>query len=68
MSNVGIVFVSHSEQIALGLKELTTQAIQNVSIEAAGGTSMIIVVGVALETMKQLESQLVKRHYKGFMK
>jgi len=38
MSNVGIVFVSHSKQIALGLKELTTQAIQNVSIEAAGGT------------------------------
>jgi preprotein translocase subunit SecY len=33
-----------------------------------GGTSMLIVVGVALETMKQLESQLVKRHYKGFMK
>lgn len=33
-----------------------------------GGTSIIIVVGVALETMKQLESQLVKRHYKGFMK
>ena len=33
-----------------------------------GGTSMIIVVGVAFETMKQLESQLVKRHYKGFMK
>ena len=33
-----------------------------------GGTSIIIVVGVALETMKQLESQLVKRHYKGFIK
>lgn len=33
-----------------------------------GGTSIIIVVGVALETMKQLEAQLVKRHYKGFMK
>ena len=33
-----------------------------------GGTSILIVVGVALETMKQLESQLVKRHYKGFMK
>ena len=33
-----------------------------------GGTSIIIVVGVALETMKRLESQLVKRHYKGFMK
>ena len=33
-----------------------------------GGTSMLIVVGVALQTMKQLESQLVKRHYKGFIK
>jgi preprotein translocase subunit SecY len=33
-----------------------------------GGTSLLIVVGVALETMKQLEAQLVKRHYKGFMK
>lgn len=33
-----------------------------------GGTSLLIVVGVALEAMKQLEAQLVKRHYKGFMK
>lgn len=33
-----------------------------------GGTSLLIVVGVALDTMKQLESQLVKRHYKGFIK
>ncbi|NMA90216.1 MAG: preprotein translocase subunit SecY [Amphibacillus sp.] len=33
-----------------------------------GGTSILIVVGVALQTMKQLESQLVKRHYKGFIK
>lgn len=33
-----------------------------------GGTSLLIVVGVALQTMKQLEGQLVKRHYKGFIK
>lgn len=33
-----------------------------------GGTSLLIIVGVALETMKQLETQLVKRHYKGFIK
>ncbi|GAA0434485.1 preprotein translocase subunit SecY [Lentibacillus halophilus] len=33
-----------------------------------GGTSLLIVVGVALQTMKQLESQLVKRHYTGFIK
>ena len=34
---------------------------------AFGGTSILIVVGVALETIKQLESQLVMRHYKGFL-
>ncbi len=33
-----------------------------------GGTSLLIIVGVALDTMKQLEAQLVKRHYKGFIK
>lgn len=33
-----------------------------------GGTSLLIVVSVALETMKQLESQLMQRHYQGFMK
>ena len=32
-----------------------------------GGTSLLIVVGVALDTMKQVETQLVKRHYKGFI-
>lgn len=36
----------------------------NVSL---GGTSIIIMVGVALETMKQLESQMMMRHYKGFL-
>ncbi len=34
---------------------------------ALGGTSIIIVVGVALDTMKQLESQLLMRHHKGFL-
>ena len=34
---------------------------------AFGGTSILIVVGVALETVQQLESQLVTRHYKGFL-
>ena len=32
-----------------------------------GGTSIIIVVGVAIETVKALESQLLMRHYKGFL-
>ncbi len=33
-----------------------------------GGTSLLIVVGVALETMKQIEAQMVMRHYSGFLK
>lgn len=33
-----------------------------------GGTGLLIVVSVALDTMKQIESQLIKRHYKGFIK
>lgn len=33
-----------------------------------GGASLLIVVGVALETMMQLESQLLQRHYEGFLK
>jgi preprotein translocase subunit SecY len=33
-----------------------------------GGTSVLIAVGVALETMKQIESQLLMRHYEGFLK
>lgn len=44
--------------VNLGLK------IQGLSI---GGTSLIIVVGVVLETIKQLESQMLMRHYKGFL-
>ena len=36
----------------------------NISI---GGTSLLIMVGVALETVKQIESQMLMRHYKGFL-
>jgi len=32
-----------------------------------GGTSLLIMEGVALETVQQLESQMVMRHYKGFL-
>jgi preprotein translocase subunit SecY len=34
---------------------------------ALGGTTLLIVVGVALDTMRQLESQMMMRHYKGFL-
>ena len=38
---------------------------QNIQL---GGTSILIVIGVALETMKQLEAQLMMRSYEGFLK
>ena len=40
--------------------------ITNINV-SLGGTSIIIVVGVALDTMRQLESQLTMRHHKGFL-
>jgi len=33
-----------------------------------GGTSILIVVGVGLDTVKQIESQLQQRHYEGFLR
>jgi preprotein translocase subunit SecY len=38
------------------------------SFTLVGGTSLLIVVGVALETMQQIEAHLVMRHYEGFIK
>ena len=43
-----------------------TQAVSNTQAFALGGTALLIVVSVALETMKQVESQLVMREYEGF--
>ena len=40
---------------------------EGISYLAIGGTSVIIVVGVALETVKALEAQMLMRHYKGFL-
>lgn len=46
------------------ITSLITKEGMNISL---GGTSIIIMVGVALETVKQLESQMMLRHYKGFL-
>jgi len=59
--------------IYLGIVAITPIIVSAVSETAAmagiamGGTSIIIVVSVALETIKQLESQMLMRHYKGFL-
>ncbi|MCD8147913.1 MAG: preprotein translocase subunit SecY [Clostridiales bacterium] len=44
-----------------------TGAIFNVSALAIGGTSVLIVVSVALETQRALEAQMMMKHYKGFL-
>ncbi|MCH2254149.1 MAG: hypothetical protein MK365_13425 [Vicinamibacterales bacterium] len=33
-----------------------------------GGTSLLIIVGVSMDTVQQVESQLIMRHYDGFMR
>ena len=40
----------------------------NVFFGVLGGTSILIVVGVALDTMRQMEAQLMMRSYEGFLK
>lgn len=45
-----------------------TQFLELPAAVQVGGTGLLIVVGVALDTMKQIESQLIKRSYKGFIK
>ncbi len=42
-------------------------SVLSVQALAMGGTSLLIVVGVALETVKAIESQMLMRHYKGFL-
>ena len=51
----------------IAIAPIVTGAVIGVSSLAIGGTSIIIVVGVALETTKALEAQMLMRHYKGFL-
>ncbi len=53
-----------------GLSVMPIIAIKVTGVQEAylGGTALLIVVGVALETMKQIEAQMVMRHYQGFMR
>ena len=59
---IGALFLCVVALLPIIVGNLTGTAIQ------MGGTSLLIVVGVALETAQQLESQMVMRHHKGFLK
>jgi preprotein translocase subunit SecY len=52
---------------AIALLPSLLLAFANVQAFAFGGTSILIAVGVALETMKQIDSQLMMRNYEGFL-
>ena len=62
-----VVFGAIYLAIVAGLPILAGNLVPSVQNLAIGGTSVIIVVGVALETVKALEAQMLMRHYKGFL-
>ncbi|NLF35515.1 MAG: preprotein translocase subunit SecY, partial [Clostridiales bacterium] len=51
----------------IAILPIITGRIVGIGALSIGGTSVIIVVGVALETVRALESQMLMRHYKGFL-
>lgn len=53
---------------AVAILPFISQEFTNISTIAIGGTGLLIVVSVVVETAKQLESQLVMRSYEGFLK
>jgi len=58
----GALFLS-----VVAILPIVTGNLSGMSQLAIGGTSVIIVVGVALETVKSMEAQMMMRHYKGFL-
>ena len=62
-----VVFGAVYLAIVALLPILGGKLVTGVSSLAIGGTSIIIIVGVALETVKALETQMLMRHYKGFL-
>ena len=62
-----VVFGAVYLAVVAGLPIVGGNLMAGVQNLAIGGTSVIIVVGVALETVKALEAQMLMRHYKGFL-
>ena len=61
-----IVFIGVVGLIIVALVPILCSGLFNANV-SFGGTSIIIIVGVILETMKQVESMMVNRYYKGFL-
>jgi preprotein translocase subunit SecY len=54
--------------MAVALLPMFVLKFWNITQFPFGGTSILITVGVMLETMKQLDSQLMMRNYEGFLR
>lgn len=63
---LGALLISVVAILPIIFSQITTLCNKPMNI-SLGGTSVIILVGVALETVRQLESQMMMRHYKGFL-
>ncbi len=63
---VGAIFLGIVAVLPIVISECIP-SLGSLSSLALTGTSLLIVVGVALETVKQIESQMLMRHYKGFL-
>ena len=61
-----IVFIGAIGLIIVAMIPIIFNGLFGASV-SFGGTSLIIIVGVILETMKQIESQMLVRNYKGFL-
>ena len=62
-----IVFIGACGLIVIAIVAILASGLLNVSRISFSGTSLIIIVGVVLETIKAVESQMLVRYYKGFL-
>ena len=62
-----IVFIGACGLIVIAVVPILASGLLNVSRISFSGTSLIIIVGVVLETIKAIESQMLVRYYKGFL-
>ena len=62
-----IVLIGVLGLIVIAIVPIIVSGVFNVSRISFSGTSLIIIVGVVLETIKAVESQMLVRYYKGFL-
>jgi preprotein translocase subunit SecY len=64
---IGAIFLGIVAVFPIIFSNITAYTGQRIAGLSLGGTTVLIVVGVALETMRTLESQMMMRHHKGFL-